>query len=196
MMTTAILSLISLAAIWILVSFLWKDLAIDTMRDELFSLRRDLFIMGLENKDFSFDSEIYRAFEKNINNSIRFGHRIHFLGTIVFALKSAKYSKKLKSEFIQAYNKFMKKSKNTKLKDDLTKVKIKYDYIIAIYMVKTSPLCQTMLFLFFTFIILSQIYKVTNKINIISSSMSQIEKCFSKQYLPRFEYQTEMLANS
>lgn len=55
----------------------WKTLALDIVRQNLFSIRDQLFDLAAEGKHgLGFDSPVYGAFREQLNHRIRYAHRV------------------------------------------------------------------------------------------------------------------------
>lgn len=73
--TNIVASLISLAALWWLVFFAFRDYRVDAFRERLFRLREDLFLFAA-NGGIPFEHPAYRMLRSTINGMIRYAERI------------------------------------------------------------------------------------------------------------------------
>ena len=136
---SGLLGFISLFAIWLTWEFLHKRVAKDELRNELFKIRHELFMLAA-NKEVSFDSRVYRSFEMRINGTIRFSHRISYFQTKI-AMRN--FRKKfptlmIRTEFQEEYNNIMQLKGNKELKKKIKELKERLDKNILKYMCKTS----------------------------------------------------------
>ena len=69
----ALLSLVSLAVVWLLVSTAWPTHRLASFRQDLFDIRDELFDIGFRQGLFEHNS--YRFLRNRINVSIRFAHK-------------------------------------------------------------------------------------------------------------------------
>ncbi len=71
----ALSTLISLLGLWVLFFWLYRDYRVDTFRQQLFSLRDQLFDYAV-SRQIAFDHPAYGFHRRNINGMIRFAHRL------------------------------------------------------------------------------------------------------------------------
>ena len=81
---TTVTTGVSLAMLWVLFYWLYRDYRIDRFREDLFSLRDEVFDMGASGKA-PFEHRAYGMLRSNINGAIRHGHRLGLLDLMVFA---------------------------------------------------------------------------------------------------------------
>jgi len=81
--TAAIFTLMSLAGLWILVFWLYRDYQIDWFREKMFALRNQLFDAASAGR-IDFDHPAYGTLRTAINGFIRFAHRMSLLQVILF----------------------------------------------------------------------------------------------------------------
>jgi hypothetical protein len=67
----------SLILLWGLLFFCWKELRLDSLRDKLFGLRHELFMLAA-SKRIPFDDPTYKILRDLINGMIRFAHKLSF----------------------------------------------------------------------------------------------------------------------
>jgi len=79
---TAFESIIELLALWVLVCVFWKDYCLDAFRQNLFTLRDDLFLYAA-NGNISFDHPAYRLLRERLNGAIRYGHEFTLTRVVV-----------------------------------------------------------------------------------------------------------------
>ncbi len=70
---TALESVIGLLVLWVFVFVFWKDYCLDVFRQNLFSLRDELFLYAAKG-DISFQHPAYRMLRERMNILIRYGH--------------------------------------------------------------------------------------------------------------------------
>jgi len=66
-------SAVGLIAAWIFVSFLWRDYCLDTFRENLFTLRDELFLYAAGG-NIGFDNPAYRILRERMNVGLRYAH--------------------------------------------------------------------------------------------------------------------------
>lgn len=72
---TGLKSCLTLAGLWWLLFWLYRDFRLDVFRQELFTLRDRTFDLATERK-LSYDHPAYGTLRRTINGFIRFGHRL------------------------------------------------------------------------------------------------------------------------
>ena len=72
---TVLSSTLSLLAIWWGISWLFRSYRVESMRDQLFELRAELFDEAYSRESFTFGHPAYGILRTTINGFIRFGHR-------------------------------------------------------------------------------------------------------------------------
>ena len=82
---TVLLSLASLAGIWIVLFWLYPDYVTDRFRHRLFVLRDELFDEAARGT-IPFDHPAYGLLRTTINGFIRFGHRVNGAQALAFVL--------------------------------------------------------------------------------------------------------------
>ena len=80
---TVLKSLGSLAGLWVLLFWLYRDLRIDLFRQELFSLRDELFDYAASGA-ISFDHPAYGTLRMTMNGYTRFAHRMTLLQVLLY----------------------------------------------------------------------------------------------------------------
>ncbi|NOX27850.1 MAG: hypothetical protein GXP21_06655 [Gammaproteobacteria bacterium] len=86
----SILSLLSILGIVVVLFWLYPDYLLDKLRQDLFSLRDDLFDQAVEN-NIPFDHDAYGMLRSTMNGVIRYSHRISFLHMVAFLLVDKTY---------------------------------------------------------------------------------------------------------
>ena len=74
-------SWISLALLWILFFWLYRDYRLDLFRQRLFSLRDELFDIAQDGQ-INFDQPAYELLRNAINGTIQYGHQLGFLDIV------------------------------------------------------------------------------------------------------------------
>jgi cytochrome bd-type quinol oxidase subunit 2 len=82
MIYTAIGSMVALAALWILLFVLFRNLELDWFRHSMFRLREELFDYAASG-DIGFDSAVYGILRTRMNGFLRFGHKMTLAQLIV-----------------------------------------------------------------------------------------------------------------
>jgi hypothetical protein len=67
-------SLVSLGWFWLFVC--WKPYRLDALREQLFSLRDELFLEACDDEHFNFEHPAYRCLRDDLNSMIRFAEKM------------------------------------------------------------------------------------------------------------------------
>jgi hypothetical protein len=81
-LTTALASLVSIAGLWILLFWLYRDLCVDKFRQDMFTLRDELFDAARAGA-IGFDHPAYGLLRRTMNGFIRFAHRFTLLQALL-----------------------------------------------------------------------------------------------------------------
>lgn len=149
MTTTAILSLnaaLALAAFYLVWHFGWRQFRIDSMRQELFKLRDELFMMAARGEHgLTFDTPIYGEMRRMFNVRIRYAHSVTAFCALVSLpiLWVFGITPKTLEEFKEARIP-IGKVENKELRDALTKLESRTARCMLFYLLTTSPLVMSM----------------------------------------------------
>ena len=137
----ALRTIVLLGGIFFL-KILFNKYHLDKFRDELFSIRRDLFLIaaGAEHK-ITFKSKIYIDMNRLFNNMIRFAHNVSFLQAILFSFfNKISFNKNtiVKSSLIANVEMEIQRINNPAKKKALCDLLERYNRAITIYLVHTS----------------------------------------------------------
>lgn len=83
-MTTVIQSLVSLFGLWIVVYYLWRDYRNDSYRDDIFSVRDEMFMYAAK-ENISFDNAAYTLLRGRMNALLRHGHDLTLTRLIILS---------------------------------------------------------------------------------------------------------------
>ena len=131
---------LSLGGFWLLYHWLYKDYAVDKIRQEMFSLRDDLFVEAAKGL-IDFNHPAYTTLRRMMNGGIRFAHRINLLDILLLALQIRISSPHLKDS---TYS-FEARMDNVSAElPSETKKRLKYyrnqiDRMLMLHIVRTSP---------------------------------------------------------
>ena len=78
---TVLSSLISLTGIWCLLFILYRDYRADSLRQDLFEIRDELFDQAASGL-VDFDEPAYDMLRETLNGNIRFAHRLSLLRVV------------------------------------------------------------------------------------------------------------------
>ena len=81
---TVLSSLISLTGIWCLLFILYRDYRADSLRQDLFEIRDELFDQAASGL-VDFDEPAYDMLRETLNGNIRFAHRLSLLRVVFIA---------------------------------------------------------------------------------------------------------------
>lgn len=128
--------------------FLRPDFYVDNLRDRLFLLRNKLFDYAADpNSDLEFDEYVYGYCRCEINNTIRFAHRVNiwsFVLAQLIGLHTCSYYK-IRNERIA--NKFAKEltKKSVKTEKFIREIQDAFDGIMISHLVDSSLLAKIIL---------------------------------------------------
>lgn len=113
-----------------------NKLSMTNYRDRLFNIRFKLFMLPQEHPEhIKYDSELYRHFERTINNHIRFAHKASLLDLLIF-------SRYLKKNEIVLDNvkeeKLLLTTRNSELIKEIENIKKELSDALLSYFFKTS----------------------------------------------------------
>lgn len=112
---TVISSCLSLAGIWFLLFWLYKDFCVDYFREQLFAVRDGMFHAAV-NGEISFDDKMYGLVRFTINGFIRFGHELDLVSFLaIFLIGRPKY------EYSNGFAEKMKEAKTELTPEKLRK---------------------------------------------------------------------------
>ena len=80
----ALWSVLALFALWIAVYYLWPDFRNDTFREDLFSVRDQMFLYAAQG-NIGFDSPAYTILRDRMNGLLRHGHELTLTRMILIA---------------------------------------------------------------------------------------------------------------
>jgi hypothetical protein len=72
---TALCSILALFALWIAVYYLWPDFRNDTFREDIFSVRDEMFLYAAQG-NISFEHPAYSILRDRMNGLLRHGHEL------------------------------------------------------------------------------------------------------------------------
>jgi hypothetical protein len=75
-----------LLGLWLLAFTCWRPYRLDALRDTLFALRDELFLLAVDDKDLSFEHPAYTELRNNLNGMIRFAEKMTFFRSLLFRL--------------------------------------------------------------------------------------------------------------
>ncbi|MBN2547507.1 MAG: hypothetical protein JXB50_17010 [Spirochaetes bacterium] len=188
-----IITFLSILSLWILWFILWQKYSLDKLREDLFAVRDELFLIAAEKKDkFGFDHQIYKEFEDFINRTIKYSHNISNLNIFLFSSFINKRFKRtliIKSKFIYDFENYIKYRCNKELVKKLMSLKNKYEYVIISHLIRKSLFIIILLtFRMIFFIIKNHLIKI-NKADILKKV-----KIIFKKPLICMEEQAELYA--
>ncbi len=150
---------ISLALIWILFFWLYRDYRLDLLRERLFAIRDELFEMGVSG-ELPFNSRAYTILRGTINGTIQCGHRFNIceilaFGAIVNTADGDRFADQYRAEWEEACNDLPKETRD-KLNEFRTRMHMQlFEQVLftsAILMFTTISIV-----LFFAFVALKRI---------------------------------------
>jgi hypothetical protein len=81
---TALSSLLGLFGLWIVVNYLWRDFRNDAFREDIFSVRDEMFLYAAQNK-ISFEDPAYTWMRGRMNGLLRHGHGLTLTRLLLLA---------------------------------------------------------------------------------------------------------------
>lgn len=110
---TSISCLISFALIWILFFWCWRDYRLNRFRQELFSLRDELFDIA-RSGDIAFTHPAYQVLRTTINGTIQFGHKfgiVDLLACLTISVPEILQKESVRSKFSEQCSELDDKTK-------------------------------------------------------------------------------------
>ncbi len=187
------LILMNYAGVIVLIFLMYqlKKLALSHFRYKLFKIRHEVFLLALENENFSFNDEFYRELENNINALIRFAHRISYLETLIFSLWfKFKYPTIIKvTRFSLKKEEFLKKSTDKKLNRELENKIAEMNRVVFDYLFMTSPIFILVTLFKIIIFVIKKCYR-KNK-NLLKAIKNFMRNDFNNQVANKIYYQNE-----
>jgi hypothetical protein len=75
-----------LSGAWLLLFTCWRPYRLDALRETLFALRDELFLIAADEKTLSFNHPAYTELRNDLNGMIRFAERMTFFRSLLFWL--------------------------------------------------------------------------------------------------------------
>ncbi|MDO8433669.1 MAG: hypothetical protein Q7S58_14790 [Candidatus Binatus sp.] len=73
-----------LAGVWLLLFACWRPYRLDALRETLFALRDELFLIADDEESLSFSHPAYTELRNHLNSMIRFAEKMTFFRSLVF----------------------------------------------------------------------------------------------------------------
>ncbi len=190
-----ILSIITLLFVFILWHFLWKDYALDKLREDLFTIRNELFDIGCNKNEIHFNSRLFLTFERIINNTIRYGFKLSFMRAVIFSniIKFKYPDYKIRSQIRIEFTNMMHNINDKNLKTSMEQLKRKYEVSVIKYFLRTSVLFFLTFACNIIFAILKHLFKKATYSILYDAKADTIDH-FNKSLIKNVEYQAEELA--
>ena len=194
-MESLIFTLILLLLMLFAWKYLWQDYALDKLRDDLFSIRNDLFDFAYSNNEISFDHKLYLAFENILNNSIRYGYKLSFMSAVFFNLfvKMKFKDIQVKSQIQVEFEDMINSVKNDKTRKTLSDLKLRFEISIFNYFLRTSPTLFILFVFNFFWVVISELSKKAAA-SIFTSASLKAKNLINNRIINKIEYEAEALA--
>lgn len=134
----SLVSLAAIAGLWIFFFWLYRDYRLDKFRESLFSLRDELYDLGL-NEKIGFDHLSYGMLRSLINGSIQFGHRLGLFGILTFVLIRRKEERFTKISFDEMWKESLATLPED-VQDELNTLRGRFHFLLLEQVVFTSLL--------------------------------------------------------
>ncbi|MCK4796377.1 MAG: hypothetical protein KAT05_03290 [Spirochaetes bacterium] len=196
-MNLFITSMFSILFLFLFWNILWKRYSLDKLREELFTLRNELFDLVIINKEFSYNDKIYMDFEKILNGTVQYAHNINVFQYLIFNLLwEKKYNLvKIESKFEKDFNIYIVKSNNVELKSKLLTLKTRYTNEIIKYIIKSSFIMMLYISSISFFFFIKEFTKLLvnglKNFNPFQNTKNDIKQSFSKT-INDIEYKAEL----
>lgn len=140
---TAVYGILGVAFL-LVIRVLFNQYNVDRLRDELFRLREELFLMALSpDLNISFRTQTYKDTNQMLNNMIRFSHRVSFAYSMVFRILNTmtfpRGTKVQDTLFLNVSNGINRMRKGP-AKDEMQSLFDRYNRLITGYLWRTSLL--------------------------------------------------------
>jgi hypothetical protein len=137
--TVALGTVISLAGLWVLWAFLYRDYCVDSFRQRMFALRDSLFDFAAnEDTDLDFSDSAYGQLRSTLNGFIRFGHRVSLIQFVAIIL--ATEAPAAASQSYERRWKLALKSKDAMTQEHLRAIRRESHIFVLRHIVLSSPL--------------------------------------------------------
>jgi hypothetical protein len=73
-------------ATWVLLFICWRPYRLDALRDALFRLRDELFLLATDEQTLAFKHSAYTGLRNDLNGMIRFAEKMTFMRALLFWL--------------------------------------------------------------------------------------------------------------
>lgn len=189
-----IINILFLLFILLLWHFLWKDYAIDKLREDLFSIRNELFNIGYNDNEIDYNHSLYLTFEKILNNTIRYGFRLSFMGAFLFniLLKFQFPRIKVKSRIEAEFNSMIHNLHDKQIKNSLIGLKLQFELSVMKYLLRTSLLFIIIFISNFILYIISE-FSIKAFDSLIINAKNKTISNFNNSLIKEIEIQAESL---
>jgi hypothetical protein len=137
-MTTALASLVSIAGLWILLFWLYRDYCVDKFRQDMFALRDELFDAARDGA-VDFQHPAYGILRHTMNGFIRFAHRF----TLLEALLMVAITKEGEEENIDSFPTRWRQATQalpSETSELLFRYRMRMNMLVLRYLVVSSPI--------------------------------------------------------
>lgn len=131
------ISVASILGLWILVFWLYADLAVDRFRQEIFTLRDELFDLAATGP-LQFEDPVYGLLRSTMNGFIRFAHRIGLGRVLITPLIVAPLQVENEPTFSERYSRATAES-SAEARDAADGILLRMNIAIVRYVFTRSP---------------------------------------------------------
>lgn len=137
--TTAVASAVSLAGIWVLLVWMYRDYRVDLFRQRMFSLRDELFDLAADSH-IGFGHPAYRQLRDTLNGYIRFGDRLHAVPVLACsALLQDGEAQEIEAEYTRRWSESTA-GLDKSIIDSLNEFRMRMHREAVVQMIAASPL--------------------------------------------------------
>jgi hypothetical protein len=156
-LTIVLSSLFSIAGLWWLLFWLYRDQRIDRFRQEVFDLRDNLFDLAVAGA-VRFDDPAYGMLRSTMNGFIRFGHRISLLQFLLFAFLRESGDLMRSGRWFEEHWKTHVAGLVPEVRDTLERLRLRLDLAVLKHVVLSSPLLVVSLVIPLAFWLLAEYF--------------------------------------
>jgi hypothetical protein len=132
------ISLVSVAGLWIMLFWFYRDYRVDAFRQELFALRDSLYDYA-DQGHILFEHKAYGQLRSAMNGFIRFGHRVSLLQAILFLIFGRSDFGSTRNDFDENWESALKEL-DSDVRSAMENYRKQMNWILVQHLVASSPI--------------------------------------------------------
>jgi hypothetical protein len=137
--TTALATLASIAGLWIMLFWLYRDYSVDRFRQEMFALRDELFEEAMASA-VGFSHPAYGVLRSTMNCFIRFAHRFTLLHALLLLAATGREDTQRTADTFPARWQDAIENLSEEQRRSLTKYRLRMNVLVLQHLVRSSPI--------------------------------------------------------